>query len=108
MKNLLCKISCRNVVLANVTCVDVAVAKHEQVIEERQFLHQLCQSIHSEESNQLATEDKQARCLQSTCLDDFDIKGCLGGSTSRRGRYGCNSVIYQVEKTNTAGGIDIW
>ena len=73
-------------------------------------LHQLCESIHIEESNQLIDEDRQSRYLRLTDLNDFDIKCCLGQSTtSRTGRYGCNSIIYRVEKANAPGGLDtLW
>ena len=75
--------------------------------EESRRLHQLCESIDVEESNQLIDDDRQSRYLRPTRLNDFEIKCCLGQSTTNRtGRYGCNSIIYRVEWRNAPGGID--
>ena len=83
-------------------CVDVAATK--QVSEQSRRLHQLCESIYSEESSQLIDEDRQSRYLRQTRLNDFQIECSLGQSTtSQTGRYGCNSIIYRVMRRNPAG-----
>ena len=76
--------------------------------EGNRHIHQLCEVIHSEESNQLMDEDRQSRSLRLTRLDDFSIKSCLGQSTTARtARYGCSSIVYDVKRTDASEGVDV-
>jgi serine/threonine protein kinase len=82
----------------------IGIVEVTKQVSEASCHHQLCEAIHVEENTQLIQEGKQSRYLRQTHLNDFLIECCLGQSTtSKRGHYGCNSIIYRVSKRNPSG-----
>ena len=80
----------------------------EQILTETRRLNVIVQQVSKKYARQLKEEDREARRLRGTSLDDYEVIQAIGRSkTITRGRYGCNSIVYQAKYSLSEGFGDL-